>query len=268
MKLRSAVEILRSIRVGKGEIVCPVCGSKRLRRATALSGWLTGWRYYCEDCGYTGPIYKVEENLTVLCLADPHGRWKKLLEAIERVDSNMVLIAGDLLMDLEGVLEKADIEGRAVFYVPGNMDSPREAEIEGYGSARNLHNRKVVFNGFSLGGFGGANKGPFHTPFEWREEEALEKLRSLGGVDILLTHAPPKNTNCDRGPFGMHIGSIAVRKYIEEFQPKLVVCGHIHESRGIDKIGETVIVNPGPLHRGYAAIARVTREVIVDLIEI
>jgi len=44
----------------------------------------------------------------------------------------------------------------------------------------------------------------------------------------------------------LHVGSESVRKIIEEYQPILCACGHIHESRCIDKIGETIIVNPSP----------------------
>lgn len=40
-------------------------------------------------------------------------------------------------------------------------------------------------------------------------------------------------------------GSTAVRELIERYQPKLSVHGHIHESRGISRLGSTVAVNPG-----------------------
>jgi Icc-related predicted phosphoesterase len=46
-------------------------------------------------------------------------------------------------------------------------------------------------------------------------------------------------------PIYEHVGSMAVRKVLEEFQPKLGLHGHIHESAGICKIGRTVCVNPG-----------------------
>ena len=34
-----------------------------------------------------------------------------------------------------------------------------------------------------------------------------------------------------------------VRELIEEKQPKLLICGHIHEAAGTVKIGETTVVN-------------------------
>ena len=50
-------------------------------------------------------------------------------------------------------------------------------------------------------------------------------------------------------------------KLISEYQPLLVLCGHIHEGCGIDKIGETVIVNPGSLgEKGSYAVATVEKK--------
>jgi Icc-related predicted phosphoesterase len=55
-----------------------------------------------------------------------------------------------------------------------------------------------------------------------------------------------------RGP----VGSVAVRRVIEERQPLLGVHGHVHESGGERRIGRTVCINPGSeanhgILRGY-----------------
>ena len=42
-------------------------------------------------------------------------------------------------------------------------------------------------------------------------------------------------------------GSQKFTDFIKEHQPVAVVCGHIHEGTGIDKIGDTVVINPGSL---------------------
>jgi Icc-related predicted phosphoesterase len=50
-------------------------------------------------------------------------------------------------------------------------------------------------------------------------------------------------------------GATVVRRIVEREQPDLVLCGHLHESRGLDEIGRTRIVNPGPTSSGhYAAV--------------
>ena len=48
-------------------------------------------------------------------------------------------------------------------------------------------------------------------------------------------------------------------------KPLLVVTGHIHEARGIDKIDETIIVNPGPAHMVRYAIIELGEKIHVKL---
>jgi Icc-related predicted phosphoesterase len=71
---------------------------------------------------------------------------------------------------------------------------------------------------------------------------------------IFLFHTPPYNSNLDRAaldgkmidgvPLDIHVGSIAVRRFIEVRQPLLTLHGHIHESARLsgawkEKIGRT-----------------------------
>jgi Icc-related predicted phosphoesterase len=86
-----------------------------------------------------------------------------------------------------------------------------------------------------------------------------QDLKKLCGRDkltnaILLFHTPPYKTNLDRValdgkmidqvPMDVHIGSIAVRRFIEERRPLITLHGHAHESARLtgswqDKIGRT-----------------------------
>ena len=52
----------------------------------------------------------------------------------------------------------------------------------------------------------------------------------------------------------MHAGSTAIREFIESFQPDIVICGHIHEARGADKLGRSIMINPGPFPKHHAVI--------------
>ncbi|GAI38384.1 unnamed protein product, partial [marine sediment metagenome] len=59
---------------------------------------------------------------------------------------------------------------------------------------------------------------------------------------------PPYNTKLDIvfNHTGMkHVGSVAVRRFIEKYQPLATLHGHVHESAGVGKIGKTICVNPG-----------------------
>ncbi|MEN6378200.1 MAG: hypothetical protein ABFD15_01290 [Methanofastidiosum sp.] len=52
-------------------------------------------------------------------------------------------------------------------------------------------------------------------------------------------------------------------------QPLVAVSGHVHESRAIDSIGKTQLLNPGPLKDGYYGIVKIDgKEVKVELKEI
>ena len=43
----------------------------------------------------------------------------------------------------------------------------------------------------------------------------------------------------------IHAGSLGAKRVIEEYQPLLGLHGHIHESRGAQKAGRTLLINPG-----------------------
>ncbi|MBA3044358.1 hypothetical protein FP804_04405, partial [archaeon] len=68
---------------------------------------------------------------------------------------------------------------------------------------------------------------------------------------VFVIHSPPWNTNLDMVyPDGAHIGSKAVREFIERKQPLLTLHGHAHESFEItgqfnEVIGKTISINPG-----------------------
>ena len=61
---------------------------------------------------------------------------------------------------------------------------------------------------------------------------------------------PRASTPLDMVTNGQHVGSKAVRDFIENYQPDICVTGHIHEGKGEFRIGETLILNPGPLKNG------------------
>lgn len=66
----------------------------------------------------------------------------------------------------------------------------------------------------------------------------------------MVCHTPPYDTRLDRLMNGQPVGSPAVRTFIETHQPHLALVGHIHEGRGMDRIGRTVVLNAGALRDG------------------
>jgi Icc-related predicted phosphoesterase len=180
-------------------------------------------------------------------------------------------------MDLAA--ERLEGSGVPVFLMPGNDDDfeidPILAESP---YCQNVNEQVVELTPWhQLVSMGWSSPTPWSTPRELPEEEFLDRLSGLlDGVrdprkTVMMTHVPPFDSGLDtapllspdlrptvsagdllRGP----VGSTGVRRAIETFRPVLGVHGHIHESGGERRIGDTVCVNAGSessmgILRGY-----------------
>ena len=122
-------------------------------------------------------------------------------------------------------------------------------------------------DGFHLVSMGWTNPTPWDTFREAPEEELAAKIEQVAGLvpdmerAIFNFHAPPHGTGLDEAPAlddqlrPMHggavmkpVGSTAVREAILSHQPMLSVHGHIHESRGVTRLGRTLAINPGSVY--------------------
>jgi Icc-related predicted phosphoesterase len=153
-----------------------------------------------------------------------------------------------------------------ILAVPGNCDHAEAAEFltdEGL----NLDGTYREIDKICFLGLGGSLPCPGTTPYEMTDNEFETRLcHATEGLDrqkplILVMHQPPEGTTADRLRQGIHVGSVSLRAFIEERKPLICFCGHIHEGRGIDTIGPTKIVNPGPLGYGCHAFAIVSDRV-------
>ena len=101
-------------------------------------------------------------------------------------------------------------------------------------------------------------------------EEQIEAFLRKAGVDefsIVLSHPPPYGMFDEVGK-GMHVGSKAVRKIVEEKRPILLICGHVHETEGKDILGETLIVKLAPAERLRAAVIEIKDNIDVSFIDL
>lgn len=166
--------------------------------------------------------------------------------------ADLVIGAGDFASLHQGLAETIDalssIETPTVV-VPGNnetSDALREA-VSGWDAATVLHGESADISGKTFFGLGG---GIPVTPWDWsfdvEEADAEAMLAGLPQHAVLVVHSPPRG-HCDEAGDGMSLGSRAILAAIEQKQPVLAVCGHIHESWGrTSRVGETEIVNLGP----------------------
>ena len=193
--------------------------------------------------------------MRIMGFTDPHGKLINFNKVL-RYKPDVILISGDIThfgRDLKIIdLLKSVNEHVKVLTVPGNCDTKEAIEkLNKYNL--NIDEKCNEINGIKFVGIGGSNRTPFNTPNEYTEEEVYNKLinlvKNLKNI-FLVSHAPPYNTMADIVDLDkdIHVGSKSIRKIIEDFNSNIrfCACGHIHESRCIDKIGNTIVVNPSP----------------------
>ena len=222
----------------------------------------------------------VGEELKILAAVDFHGspmaenNFSKLLE----LDFDCIVLMGDLTdygpaSLAEGIIKRARDSRLPTLVVPGNCDPKQILHVlDEYGV--NLHGKCRRLDNITFIGLGGSNLTPFNTPFEIPEAEIQEEFAKLAPtLDenwVLVTHAPPYSTKIDLIDDGTHVGSKSIRQFIEQKKPLAALSGHVHEARDIDKLGRTLLINPGPISKGYAAELRIDRgaEIHAKLLEL
>jgi Icc-related predicted phosphoesterase len=203
-----------------------------------------------------------------------HDTYERLKENPDEVEEMFALKARERLLRWIGHAdEQLDGTSRLLYMTGGNDDDQWVID------ALNAHQTDRVINPegkiVELDGIhrmvsiGLSNPTPWKTPRE-KEEDVLREVigASVDGIEdfsnvVFNIHAPPKDCTLDLAPLldtksnpprpvvkagqsvMVSVGSVAVREAIERYQPLLALVGHIHESRGIVKLGRTTVMNPG-----------------------
>lgn len=206
--------------------------------------------------------------MIIVGIADLHGDASligRVFETAGRVD--VALLLGDITdfghaADAKPIVDAARLGARHVLAVAGNCDN-RDVEDylekEGVG----IHRKSVILDGIGFVGAGKSLPCPGRTPNEAGENDFRRFLQDgiaclLPGVPLIfVTHQPPFDTSVDNSQTRGHVGSVAIRDYIEKEKPLISFSGHIHEAGGIDSIGDTKVVNPGALRKGKYAYAEI-----------
>ncbi len=210
----------------------------------------------------------------ILAMTDIHGAYALAEQIILRESADVVIIGGDLTT-VGTVREAAEAirtfrgAGRNVYCIAGNMDLPEhDALFRQLGISLNGTGVRIGEVGFF--GVSGSPRSRLHTPHEFTESELAQTI-ARGYADIrsaprkiFVPHAPPYGTGVDAVHSGAHVGSTAVRDFIREEQPDVVICGHIHEARGQDTIGRSKIVNCGTAAHGYYAKIMIGESVTIE----
>lgn len=219
------------------------------------------------DLGYYA--VRVSESERAAMETDPELVRRQFHEQIERRLRSWLELAADRL------------EGSRVpvYLMPGNDDDFEIDPILAESTyCENVNERVIELTPWhQLVSMGWSSPTPWSTPREMPEEQFLDKLSGLLATvrdprkTVVMTHVPPFDSGLDtapllspdlrptasagdllRGPVGSH----GVRAAIEQFRPVLGVHGHIHESGGERRIGDTLCLNAGSessmgILRGY-----------------
>ena len=123
-----------------------------------------------------------------------------------------------------------------VLYVHGNHDTLySKLPPEGCDC---IDDHIVTFNGLRILGLGGCRR--YHPgPHQYTEQQMRArisrlrwKLRLMGGVDIVVTHAPPEGLGDAEDP--AHWGFAALRDLLDRYQPALLIHAHVHMRYGVN----------------------------------
>jgi len=203
--------------------------------------------------------------LNMVVFGDIHSQITYIDNIKELPSADWVIITGDLTnrggkKEAEEIINYIKCYNTHILAQIGNMDF---LEINDYfeNLGINLHGHGYrLEEELAVFGVGGSTPTPFNTPTEYTEQEidaflhiAYEEIKNVSHK-ILVSHTPPFGTKVDIVGRGDHVGSKVIREFIAKEQPELCLTGHIHEARNIDKIGETLILNPGTIAQGYILV--------------
>jgi Icc-related predicted phosphoesterase len=204
--------------------------------------------------------------MKIISLPDLHGSLRYLTALgpmLRQVD--LVVLPGDLTIsgtaaEAERVIKAIQQYNPRVWAVPGGYDTQRVNQYLSEQSI-NLHKQSRDEDGCIFIGVGGDlyNTGAprehllyDNVQFDIMLHETIQGL-SRRIPKILITHYPPQGTLVDRTRSGQQIGSRSIRTFIEEIQPLACLTGYLHDAPNQDVLGQTCLLNPGPiwLHHSY-----------------
>ena len=207
--------------------------------------------------------------MKIISFGDVHEDTSNLIKIKSELENaDMIVISGDLTnyhgkAEAKKVLESIKKYNKHLLAQYGNLDQP---DVDGYLTKEgiNLHGNGYLFEDIGIFGCGGSSPTPFNTPSEISETD-IKKYLTDGYSKvkdakwkIMVCHTPPKDTAIDVIRSGLHVGSSVVRDFIVQYKPDVCISGHIHESRGRDKVGDTIVLNAGMFRDGWYI------EVVID----
>jgi Icc-related predicted phosphoesterase len=148
-----------------------------------------------------------------------------------------------------------------VLAVRGNTDLKKvDHLLDDYPNTSSLHLKEQKVNGQKFVGVNGTIPVPLSSRIGLREKWIINTLEALvDDSSVLVVHSPPRGV-LDEAFGRFHAGCRRLYQLVVQCQPRLVLCGHIHERPGIATIGQTTVVNCCLSRTGRGAMVDFDRE--------
>lgn len=161
---------------------------------------------------------------------------------------DLIISCGDLRGDYLSFI--VTVSGTPLLYVPGNHDGSYEQRPPD--GCDCIDDKLVVYRGLRILGLGGSRR--YHPgPHQYTDKEMRKRIRKLrrklwwhGGVDIVVTHAPPEGVG-DSDDHA-HRGFGAFLKLLDKYKPRYLLHGHMHINYSHNAVrerqyGDTQVIN-------------------------
>lgn len=189
--------------------------------------------------------------MKLLVFSDIHCDWESLKKVVVK-KADLYICLGDLSNIGKGLEKAGEILAplaEKLWLMPGNNETVEQIQAlcQKHGFV-DFHQKVIKKGSFVLAGLGYSVPTPFDTPGEVSEKDFEKALKSFKDYQnlCLFCHNPPKDSGLDVIPSGAHVGSQAIREFIEKEQPIYFFSGHIHENEGKrERIGKTTCFGIG-----------------------
>ncbi|MFN8374602.1 MAG: metallophosphoesterase [Anaerolineae bacterium] len=196
-------------------------------------------------------------GVKILCISDTVMPQMESVANLRRryADVELVVSCGDLPATYLDLV--TSVLNVPLFYVRGNHDERYRDDPPG---GENLHGRIVTHKGISFAGLEGSiryNDGDIQftdgdmlrVVVGMGPQLKFRQLRNGYGVDVLVTHAPPKGIH--DLPDLPHNGLSAFLRFMEWYRPRYLIHGHVHtyDRRDVVKTQyqDTTVLNINPV---------------------
>jgi len=245
---------------------------------------------------FTGRFIEGVE-MRLLHISDIHqGDVSQLKKIVKKEKPDLVVFTGDVgifdygiedIKSVKPILNELNSLGVKVLVIPGNHDEAKDNPvfrkfIKKYNNLIDLHAGIYEQDGYIFVGFGHSERTAIErlclgcispvTPGVFEPADAEKTLKKvLKGLNtkktILLTHIPPMTEGItDFNMYGYHNGSVAIANVLREVPVLLNLCGDIHEARGMESFGKTLVVNSGSFgEEGSYSVIDLGKKVKVDM---